>query len=72
MINTDKLRGKIVERRMTLGEVAKKVGISPSTLSKRLNHRGGAFTIDEAEKIARVLQLSCEELNNIFFAEHVA
>lgn len=68
MVNTDKLRGKIVERRMTVGKVASKVGLNTATLYRRLSGGGGSFTIDEADKIAVVLDLTPDELNHIFFA----
>lgn len=72
MVDTDKLRGKIVERRMNVETVAAAVGINPSTLYRRINGGGGAFTIDEADKIASLLNLTAEELNHIFFAQYVA
>lgn len=72
MVNTDKLRGKIVERRMTVGDVADKIGVDRSTLYRRLNGFSGSFTIDEADKIATVLDLTPDELNRIFFAQYVA
>lgn len=72
MVNTDKLRGKIVERRMTIESVASAVGINTSTLYRRISRGGGSFTIEEADKIAKVLNLTAEELNEIFFAQFVA
>ena len=72
MVNVDKLRGKIVERRMKVPEVAKAVGIDSATLYRRLNGGGGSFTIEEADKIASILALTAEELNHIFFAQYVA
>lgn len=72
MVNVDKLRGKIVECRMTVDEVAKAVGINTATLYRRLNGGGGTFTIDEADKIAKILSLTADELNKIFFAQYVA
>lgn len=72
MVNTDKLRGKITERRKTIGGVAKEVGMNAATLRRRINGGGGAFTIDEADKIASALDLTPDELNNIFFAQYVA
>ena len=72
MVNTDKLRGKIVEKRMNVDSLALAVGINPSTLYRRLNGGGGAFTIEEADKIASLLELTAEELNHIFFAQYVA
>lgn len=72
MVNVDKLRGKIVECRMTVDDVAKIVGINAATLYRRLSGGGGAFTIDEADKIASALSLTPDELNKIFFAQYVS
>lgn len=66
MVNINKLRGKIVECGKTVEEVAELVGIDKSTLYRRLCVGDGAFTINEADKIASVLQLSAKELNEIF------
>lgn len=66
MVNVDKLRGKIVECRMTVDEVAKAIGSNAATLYRRLNGGGGTFTIDEADKIAKILSLTADELNIIF------
>ena len=72
MVNIDKLRGKIVERRMTIETVAEAIGMNASTLYRRFNGGGGSFTIDEADKIASLLSLTADELNSIFFAQYVA
>lgn len=72
MVNIDKLRGKIVERRMTVESIATAVNLNASTLYRRLSGGGGSFTIDEADKIASALNLTADELNQIFFAQYVA
>ncbi len=72
MVNINKLRGKIIACGLSVEELAEKVGINKSTLYRRLCRGGGAFTINEADKIASVLQLSAKELNEIFFAQYVA
>ena len=72
MVNVDKLRGKMVECRMTVESLSSVVGINTSTLYRRLNGGGGGFTIEEADKIASALQLTSDELNRIFFAQYVA
>lgn len=72
MVNTDKLRGKIKECKMTVDMVAEEIGLNPSTLYRRLNGGGGTFTIGEADKIATLLNLTADELNKIFFAQYVA
>lgn len=71
MVNVDKLRGKIVECRMTIEELARAVGVDRATLYRRISGGGGSFTIEEADKIAKVLSLSADELNKIFFAQYV-
>lgn len=72
MVNVDKLKGKITERRMSVDVLAAFVGINQSTLYRRLNKGGGTFTIDEASKIASALDLTAAEVNEIFFAQYVA
>lgn len=72
MVNVDRLRGKIVECRKTVREVAEFIEIDPATLYRRLNGGGNTFTIEEADKIADFLSLSVDELNRIFFAQYVA
>lgn len=72
MVNVDKLRGKIVECRMSIEQVAEKIGMDRATLYRRLSNGGGSFTINEATKIARLLNLSSDEVNLIFFAQYVA
>jgi len=72
VVNINKLRGKIVECGLSVEYIAEQVGIDKSTLYRRLCGGGGAFTINEADKIASVLCLSARELNEIFFAQYVA
>lgn len=72
MVNIDKLRGKIVENRLTVETLADEVGVDRSTLYRRINGGGGSFTIDEASKIAKALKLTADEVNSIFFAQYVA
>ena len=72
MVNIDKLKGKMVERRMNVESTAAAAEMDKATLYRRLNGGGGAFTIDEAAKIAKALELTADELNSIFFAHYVA
>lgn len=72
MVNVDKLKGKMVERRMSVEDVADGIGLNVSTLYRRLNNGGNTFTIEEADKIATLLNLTADELNKIFFAQYVA
>lgn len=72
MVNIDKLRGKIVEKRTDVETVAAHIGMNKSTLYRRINGGGGSFTVEEAGKISDVLGLTANEFNEIFFAQFVA
>lgn len=49
-------------------DLAKSIGISPQRFSAKLNGTGGAeFTQGEIQKIKEKYNLTCEEVNLIFF-----
>ena len=60
------LRGKLKERCMTQQELAKKIGVDSSTISRKLASDGMKFTVGEVHEIADVLQLSASECKDIF------
>lgn len=64
-MNISKLRGKIVENGLTQDELAKRINIDRSTLSRRMK-TGESFTVGEASKITAVLNLSKDEAVEIF------
>ncbi|WP_426621083.1 helix-turn-helix domain-containing protein [Bacillus licheniformis] len=66
MVNVNKLRGKIVENGMTIGELAKKIGVDRSTFYRKLNSNGETFSIKEANLICTVLGLTSKEAT-VFF-----
>ena len=67
-MNTSKLRGKILENGMTQDELAKRISVDRSTLSRRLK-TGESFTIGEVNRITSVLNLSKDEAIEIFLPE---
>lgn len=72
MVNVNKLKGKIVEKGFNITELAKKIGIDPSTLYRKLGNNGTALTIKEADMIVKSLNLTLAEANSIFFSQFVA
>lgn len=60
----NKLKGAMRERDITQQELADKIGITVQALNAKLNGRT-AFTIPEAQKIAKVLSL--KNPGDIFF-----
>lgn len=65
-MNTNKLKGKIVERGLTLKDFADKLNINPSTLTRKLNGEV-EFKRDEIMSTIEILGLTPEEVIAIFF-----
>ena len=69
MVNTNKLRGKIVERGLTFGKLAQMVGVSPSTLGRKIRN-DSAMTLEEVEQIRDSLGIPPSQIMDYFFVEH--
>lgn len=73
MVNADRIKGRTRELRLTDEIVASKIGIHPTTYSRKLNAEcGDTFTVAQAYGIAKALDLSKEEAADIFFAGNLA
>ena len=69
-MNASKLRGKITEAGMTVGEFCEKAGFNRSTFDRKI-HGKSQFTLGEIRRIITILELSDADARNIFFAEEV-
>lgn len=72
MVNVNKLKGKIVECGINVSILAEKIGIDKATLYRKISENGDPITIREADKISEALNLSKDEVNDIFFSQYVA
>lgn len=72
LTNVDKLKGVIKEKRLTPEKVAKHIGIDKSTMYRKLSNGGDEFTIKQADIISKVLGLTADEAQAIFFSQYVA
>lgn len=70
MVHTLKLRALMVEQGLTNDTVAKTIGISKQSFSLKANNKR-EFTISEVYKIMKLLQLTEQEVVEIFFAVRV-
>lgn len=66
MINTPKLKGRMVERGMTQADLAASLGLSQATVSQKLSGMRPIF-LSEADKIAEILEIPDEEFRSYFF-----
>lgn len=66
-MNMIKLRMKCVEQVMTQRDLADAIGISLSSLQRKLRDNGDSFTLGEILKIKEALKLSDQEAKELFF-----
>jgi len=71
MFNRNKFRAKVVENGFTLEEVAKQLGINPSTLDRKMSGISD-FSRNEIQILRKVLSMTAAECDEIFFAEELA
>lgn len=64
--NMDALRGKMAEKRIGNEEMAKRIGVDPSTFYRKIRLDGIHFTVGQMHKIVEVLELTNEEATAIF------
>lgn len=71
MVNTKMLLEKISERGYKQSELAVLLGIKQSSLSLKINNKR-PFFLEEALKLARILEIEDREFGSYFFAGQVA
>lgn len=67
MFDSNKLRGKMAEKRITNEKMASFLGIDPATFYRKLAGKS-EFTRTEIQQIAAFLGLTMSDLEDIFFA----
>lgn len=71
MFDRNKLRAKIVEKGFTMEKLAKILGIDNATLYRKMSMKSD-FTRNEIVMIKKILEMTIDEVNSIFFAEELA
>lgn len=67
MIYAEELKRKIAEQNTTLEAVAHILGVSRSTLYRKLQNGGKKLTVSEASKISRFLNMQPKESFDLFW-----
>lgn len=68
MVNTNKLQGVMKEKRISVQDLAKKIGVSATTLYRIIQNDGKSFTVAQIEIIKEILSLDNAALVEIFLA----
>ena len=70
MTNTKKLKGAITASGFTQAEVAEKMGISATAFNNKITNKS-RFTANDIVLLRKLLNLSRDEVDAIFFNEEV-
>lgn len=71
-MNRNKLRGKIIASGFKINDIAAQMGMNASTFYRKLQAGASGFSIDDVQKLIALLNLSRDEITEIFFADVVA
>jgi len=71
MVNSNKIKGRIVELGLTNKDISFVTKLALPTISQKINNIR-PMNLDEAEKIAKLLKITAEDFTKYFFAEYVA
>lgn len=66
-MNAPMFRGKLVERQISIKELAKSIDLSVSQVYRKLRADGDTFTLAQVSKMSELMCLSKEETLRIFF-----
>lgn len=62
------LRARMHDNRVSVSEIANHIGMDDSTFYRKLQDNGEKFTVAQVREMAKKLNLSPEETNEIFFS----
>ncbi|MBS6601269.1 MAG: helix-turn-helix transcriptional regulator [Clostridium sp.] len=71
MVNTLKLKARIMEFGFTQKDVARALNIALPTVSQKLNNKRPMY-LQEADIIANLLEISTQEFGEYFFTQQIA
>lgn len=71
MVNTNKVKARIVELGKNQGDVAKHLGLAQPTFSQKINNLR-PLDLDEALTLAKFLSIPVQEYGTYFFYDGVA
>lgn len=67
VVNVQRLKGKIVEKKTTQESVADAMGMNRSTFYRKMKNGGNGFTVGDIHKMIACVPLTKKEAMDIFF-----
>ena len=72
MVNVIRLQNALKKRAVSYEEAARAIGVDRSTFYRRVQREGAKFTVEEVERLSVLLNLSSQEMQDIFFDRELA
>lgn len=71
MPNSRKLKARIFEKGLTIGAIAREMGLTAYTLGRKISGKS-PMTLAEARKLMSILEIDESEFGDYFFTNQVA
>ena len=72
MVNTERLKTAMRDRHVTVEQASEHIGVNPATFYRRINRNGEKFTVEEVGKLANLLGMDANAMQDIFFDKQLA
>lgn len=72
MVDVPRLKAVLRDNHVSVEHAARVIGVNPSTLYRRFNSDNAIFTVNEVDKLATLLNLDINTLQDIFFSKRFA
>lgn len=69
MVNLERLKDEMKKKSITPDVAADAMGIDVATYYRRMNRQGIKFTVEEVSKLSKLLDLSPQTMQDIFFEQ---
>lgn len=71
MVNIEKLKTALKDQSISIDQVADTLGCDRATIYRRFQ-QSTKFTVDEVDRLSKLLNLSAEKMQQIFFDRELA
>ena len=72
MVNIERLKTALRENNITVEQASEHIGVNPATFYRRISRDGEKFTVSEVGKLANLLGMDSQTMQDIFFDQRLA
>ena len=72
MVNINRLREAMNQKSISMEDAAKAIGIGRATFYRRIEKAGTKFTVEEVDKLSKLLDMDSATMQDIFFDRQLA